>query len=74
VDHAAIDLPTPDVTPRLPLPAPISTLPTQPLPRGDLVCYSLKDYQALALNAADALRWVKEARYRLDLCNGEKPK
>jgi len=66
------DLPAPETTPRLPLPAPIRTLPVDLIPQGDKVCLALSSYHNLVLNEAEFLRWVKEARYRLDLCNGER--
>lgn len=73
VHTTATDLPTPEQTPRLPLPAPIRTLPVELQPAGDKVCLSLAAYHNLALNHAEFLRWVREARYRLDLSNGERP-
>lgn len=68
------ELPAPETTPRLPLPAPIRTLPVELIPQGDKVCLPLAAYHNLVLNEAEFLRWVKEARYRLDLCNGERAK
>jgi len=59
----------------LPNPAPISTLPVDwivvtpgNLPEGDFVIFGMDadSYENLSLNTADILRWVTEAKVRLD--------
>lgn len=59
----------------LPDPAPVKTrrvkwivVTPDNLPAGDFVVFALepKDYEALALNQAETLRWAREARHRLD--------
>lgn len=59
----------------LPNPAPITTLPVEwtvvtpgTLPAGDFVIIGLDaaNYENLSLNMADIIRWVTEAKTRLD--------
>jgi hypothetical protein len=59
----------------LPNPAPIRTLPVDwvvvtpgNLPAGDFVIFGMDadSYENLSLNTADILRWVTEAKVRLD--------
>lgn len=61
--------------PVLPLPEPITTskfdwyvLTPATIPQGDFVFFAVtpKGYEQLSLNEADTLRWVKEAKWRLD--------
>ena len=73
VEHAVVDLPTP-AAPSLPLPEAMDLQRITPIPRGDMVCYSLKDYKAMSHNFAEIYRWTKEARFRMDVCNGSKAK
>lgn len=70
-----MDLPQPEKTPALPNPQPIDTAPLNwiivtpdRLPAGDgwvLIALTPKDYETLARNQADTLRWVREAMWRL---------
>ena len=75
-----IDVPKPDARPVLPNPKPIDTAPIEfkvltreRLPEGEFVFYglSVKDYETLARNMAEILRWVKEAEWRLRYYRGE---
>lgn len=71
----------PDAHPPLPNPRPIETSPfkwhvlTQDrLPEGDTWVYygvTPKEYEVLARNMADMLRWVREAQWRLKYYRGE---
>lgn len=75
VTTAQVDLPQPEKTPALPNPQPIDTAPLNwiivtpdRLPAGDgwvLIALTPKDYETLARNQADTLRWVREAMWRL---------
>jgi len=65
--------------PILPPPQPIQTqkiewevITRDTLPAGDFVFFALtpKAYEALSLNTADTLRWVTEAKWRLDYYSG----
>ena len=81
VTTAPVDIERPDSRPALPDPQPIDTAPItwevltpDKLPEGDgWVRYAItvKDYETLARNIADALRWVKEAEWRLRYYRGE---
>lgn len=75
-----VEAPKPDKRPVLPNPKPIDTAPIkfkvltrETLPEGEFVYYglSVKDYETLARNMADILRWVKEAEWRLRYYRGE---
>lgn len=64
----------------LPQPRPIGTRPVKwtvltpdNLPSGDFVLFALTppNYEALSLNQAETLRWVLEAKHRLDYYNHE---
>lgn len=65
---------------QLPAPDPIQTrdvnwrvLTPSTVPEGDFVYFGLtpRDYEALSHNQAETLRWVTEARHRLDQYRGE---
>jgi hypothetical protein len=75
----------PNLRPNLPDPEPIETRPIQwkVLTEKDIIekdeayiALSPKDYEELALSMSDIVRWVKEARWRLNYYKGEelKPK
>jgi len=57
--------PPPRIT--LPHPAPIETLPVRfHVPETGDVCLAPESYENLALNMAEFLRWITEAKWRLD--------
>lgn len=65
----------PDLPAVLPDPDPIETVPVRwrvltrdTLPDGPFAFFALRpeDFEALSLNQAEVLRWVAEARHRLD--------
>lgn len=75
-----VDAPKPKERPVLPNPEPIQTAPfkfkvltPKTAPEGDYVFYGLtvKDYETLARNMADIVRWIKEAQWRLNYYRGE---
>ncbi len=76
-----VEIDRPDERPALPNPKPIETSPFKwrvitpdRLPEGGgWVYYGItpKSYEVLARNMADILRWVKEAKWRLDYYRGE---
>ncbi len=71
----------PDARPPLPNPNPINTAPFKwkvlthtRLPEDDRWVYygiTPKAYEVLSRNMADMLRWVREAKWRLDYYRGE---
>lgn len=71
----------PDARPPLPNPKPIETSPFKwkvvtrdRLPEGDRwVYYAItpQEYEVLSRNMAEMLRWVREAKWRLDYYRGE---
>jgi len=75
VTTAPVELPRPEATPPLPNPEPINTasvnwiiVTPDRLPAGDgwvLIALTPQDYETLARNQADTLRWVREAMWRL---------
>jgi hypothetical protein len=80
VKTTAIEVPKPDARPALPNPEPINTAPIEfkiltpeTIPDGEYVYYGMnvRDYETLARNMADILRWVKDAKWRLDYYRGE---
>lgn len=83
VISSSVNIEQPDVRPPLPNPRPIETAPfkwqvitRERLPEGDnWVYYAItpKDYEVLSRNMADILRWVREARWRMDYYRGEGP-
>lgn len=54
------------------MPLPISPLPVELFVRDGAMCMTPEHYKNLALNLADTLRWVEEARFRLDYYGGAK--
>ena len=75
-----IDVPMPEARPVLPNPKPIDTAPIEfkvltreRLPEGEFVFYglSVQNYETLARNMAEILRWVKEAKWQLGYYRGE---
>lgn len=60
-----------DAPVKLPLPKPIKTLPFKVKVENGKVCLAPKDYENLAKNQAEILRWVKEARQQLRHYRGE---
>lgn len=50
----------------LPLPAPIKTVPVEFNVIDGNVCLAADQYESLSVNMAEILRWVREARWRLD--------
>ena len=80
VKTTAVELEKPDTRPAVPNPEPIDTAPIEfkvltpeTIPDGEYVFYGItvQDYETLARNMADILRWVKEAKWRLDYYRGE---
>jgi hypothetical protein len=71
----ALEVERPEDTPALPLPQPIETqsfkwtlvVPGRLPPGDDWVLFALapEDYERLALNQAEALRWIREAMFQL---------
>lgn len=71
----------PDARPSLPNPKPIETSPFKwhvithdRLPKGNRWVYygiTPKEYEVLSRNMAEMLRWVREAKWRLDYYRGE---
>lgn len=62
---APLDLAKPR-TLALPDPTPIKTIPYSWTVKDGKFCLSAKGYEALAKNAAQTMRWIEEAKWRLD--------
>ena len=78
VEVATLDVPLPESRPPIPDPEPIQVLPLKwvvitpdRLPEGRYVFFALtpREYENLSANMAEFLRWIKEARWRLDYYN-----
>jgi hypothetical protein len=65
-----LSTPEPATRPPLAMPLPISTLPFDFFEQNDQMCLTPEHYKNLALSLADTLRWVEEARWRLDYYGG----
>jgi hypothetical protein len=75
-----VDVPRPEAHPAVPNPEPVQIAPIEwkvitrdRLPEGEFVLYGLtpRQYETLARNMADILRWVKEAQWRLEYYRGD---
>lgn len=80
VDAVPKQIERPDETPTVPNPQPISTLPVDwkvvrgadTLPaNAALFCLTDRGYENLSKNHAEALRWVREAMWRLRYYRGD---
>lgn len=81
-DPDALQVSSPPGQPSLPPPEPLDLAPLEwtvvtreRLPAGDFVLVALtpRQYESLARNTTELLRWVREARYRVDVCRREDP-
>jgi hypothetical protein len=76
-----VEIERPPETPKLPNPKPIETAPIKwfvmtpdRLPEAEVWVYyglTTEQYEVLARNMADILRWVREAQWRLNYYRGE---
>ena len=80
VEIPTVQIPQPNLRPNLPDPEPIETRPIEwkvltekdKLVKGQAyIALTPKDYEELSLSMADVLRWIKEARWRLQYYKGE---
>lgn len=74
MDLTPIDIAKPDAAPNLPplVPIRISDLKWSVLPTGDF-CLDSRGYETMSRNNAEVLRWVTEAKYRLNYYEEKKP-